>query len=842
MERFRGLICCFAVFLLFCFSASAFAQPAPSDPSHQQFLFAYKLLQRGENQLAVEAFDEYLTKFPDAAKRGDAMYFSALLYRRLGQPAKALAKLADAPATQLVDADAVALLRGQLLVDTEQYAAALKPLEQVQLKDKPAAVAVSVLYLKGLAYRGTGNLDAAAAMLRQASELDTPMRDAATLDLARTLVLAKKPDDALKLLAGLMQSADPAAATAAARLGGDLSYQRKNYDQAVTFYEAITSRRQSSIDFAPAVMGTLWAHHAAGKPEQVIAAYDRFAKALVDKNEAGGAAYLAALAYQKLGRHAEVVKLLTPLVDAPSPPALADQLLYRLAMSQYELAQYGAMEQTIMRLLAAYPKTPLRPDAMFLLASADGKQGNAARGVARLTEIVDQGVQHPYFLPSLLQRARLYEENHKLAAAIADYNRYLENCDYERLAGADGKTLFKPTDTQAKILLRLLDLTYRSGEFDQTEQIAAQWFRIMQLPPAIEQEALYRLALAQVKRNENDQAIATLTQLNRKYPVHRYQSEANYYLGLLRTTQGQPGEAAAYLRQAAAAKQLSIPLRVNALRLLFLHDRDAGDARAAADALMQIEQLQGRAALSVEDLNWLGAYLVGQRQPQDALAYLNEALTDARRASLAEQGTAEYWRGRALFAQGRNADALAAFEAAEKAGRGPVGMATLWKGRVQLATGHAGDAVATLTPLSSDEDPAVASAALLTLGRASIEQAQAARRRDDAAARTAALEQARRFLKRLVLLYPSPALSPAAEQGYVLLAETERALGLESQSVATLDELIDKFSGSGYATLGRAMKLRWQGQDAPATAMMRQLADQTQDRELKAMTLERVEQ
>ena len=97
MERFRGLICCFAVFLLFCFSASAFAQPAPSDPSHQQFLFAYKLLQRGENQLAVEAFDEYLTKFPDAAKRGDAMYFSAMLYRRLGQPAKALAKLADAP-------------------------------------------------------------------------------------------------------------------------------------------------------------------------------------------------------------------------------------------------------------------------------------------------------------------------------------------------------------------------------------------------------------------------------------------------------------------------------------------------------------------------------------------------------------------------------------------------------------------------------------------------------------------------------------------------------------------------------------------------------------------------
>ena len=151
---------------------------------------------------------------------------------------------------------------------------------------------------------------------------------------------------------------------------------------------------------------------------------------------------------------------------------------------------------------------------------------------------------------------------------------------------------------------------------------------------------------------------------------------------------------------------------------------------------------------------------------------------------------------------------------------------------------------ASLTPLSSDEKPAVASAALLTLGQTSWAQAQAANRADNPAGQTAALEQGLRSLKRLVLLYPSPKLSPVAEQGFVLLAETERALGMEKQSLATLDELAEKFAqtpaSKGYVTLGQALKLRWQGQDAAAVSMMRQLMDETTDTQLKAMAAERV--
>ena len=58
-----------ALLLLLLFAAPAAAQ---SDAAHQQFLFAYKLLQRGDDRLAAAGFDEYLGDFPQDDKRGDA--------------------------------------------------------------------------------------------------------------------------------------------------------------------------------------------------------------------------------------------------------------------------------------------------------------------------------------------------------------------------------------------------------------------------------------------------------------------------------------------------------------------------------------------------------------------------------------------------------------------------------------------------------------------------------------------------------------------------------------------------------------------------------------------------
>lgn len=813
---------------------------AQTDPAHQQFLFAYKLLQRGENQLAVEAFDDYLNQFKQAPKRGDALYFSAMLHRRLGNRELALERLENVPQPQMIDTDAVELLRGQLLVDLGKFEQAIKPLERIDISDQPDVLVVSVLYLKGMAYRGAGNLDAAAEMLRQAAQRQTPMQSQARLDLARTLILAGQNDEALNMLAELVEQ-NPGNMADVARLAGDLSYQSERYDNAVKYYQVVTSGHQMSEHFPASAMGVLWSHHAAKNPQALIVAYRRLAEALPPQDQPG-AAYLAAVAYQRLNQHAEAVELLSGITARYADAAIGDQLLYRLAISQSKTKQLRQMEQSLMRLLAAYPRTQLRPDAMFLLAQADAEQGNVARGVARLTEIIEQGNEHPYYLSSLLQRARLYEQNNRIAAAITDYNTYLENCEYQRLPqSADGRTLFKPTETQAKILLRLLDLSYGSQQYKQTQQIAAQWFLVMQLPPEIEQESLYRVALSHIKLDEHDQAIDVLTQLNQKHPVHRYEDEANYYLGLLRTTQGQPGEATVFLKEASISKTLDPALRANALRLLFFNYRDGGELPRAANALLDLEQVSGRSALSVEDLNWLGAFFVSQEQPKQAMPYLTEALLETRRASLSEQGQAHYWQGRALYQLNRLNEAKASFEQAIKAGRGPIQEANLWLGKTLLAMDQPMEAVGTLLPLSSDEKPSVAAAALLALGEASIGQADAALRVDDDQARANSLVQARRFLKRLVLLYASPNLSPMPERGFILLAQVEYQMNEKQQAEKTLDEFNEKYAYStDYLRLSDAMRLQWQGQDARAAVILRTLIDETDEVWMKSMAEEQL--
>ena len=151
-------------------SSSAFAQ---SDAEHQQFLFAYKLLQRGDLAEAASEFDEYLGAFPRGEKLGDAQYYRALLHRKNGSNDRAAAMLDGAAAPTLVPAYAVDLLRGQVLSDLRRFDDALVALERIDTAELTPQVAVSAFYLRGLAYRGADNLEAAATALADAANLDT---------------------------------------------------------------------------------------------------------------------------------------------------------------------------------------------------------------------------------------------------------------------------------------------------------------------------------------------------------------------------------------------------------------------------------------------------------------------------------------------------------------------------------------------------------------------------------------------------------------------------------------------------------------------------------------------
>jgi len=199
---------------------------AQSDAEHQQFLFAYKLLQRGDTEEAAAEFQEYLGSFPNGDKLGDAQYYRALLYRKAGDNERAAAMLEIAAEPTLVPGYAVKLLQGQTLSDLGKYEEALTALESIDATELEANVAVSAYYLRGLAYRGADNLDAAATALADAAELETPMRGRALLDLAKVQALMDKPTEALATLDKCIEAADAASLAEASRFAGG-SWRRR---------------------------------------------------------------------------------------------------------------------------------------------------------------------------------------------------------------------------------------------------------------------------------------------------------------------------------------------------------------------------------------------------------------------------------------------------------------------------------------------------------------------------------------------------------------------------------------------------------------------------------------
>ena len=131
---------------------------APDSAAYQQFVFAYRLLQRNEDKLATDAFDEFLQHYPQDERRGDAIYYRALLASRAGENEAAAKLLADCPRPCSCPPNDVPLLHAQVYCDLGKFDPALAVLEKINAAAADPATRASILYLTGVAYRGSGNL------------------------------------------------------------------------------------------------------------------------------------------------------------------------------------------------------------------------------------------------------------------------------------------------------------------------------------------------------------------------------------------------------------------------------------------------------------------------------------------------------------------------------------------------------------------------------------------------------------------------------------------------------------------------------------------------------------
>lgn len=810
-SRFRLFAIRYLLFALLMLAAPA--ATAQNDAANQQFLFAYKLMQRGDNQLAGEAFDDYLGQFPEAEHRGDALYYRALLFRQDDRSELAGRILIDVPPPTLVPGYALDLLRGQVYSDLRDYDRAIASLERIDIEPLEPAAKVSVLYLRGLAYRGAGNLPAAAATLQEAASLDTPMRSRTLLDLATTQVQLNQPEEAIATLEKSLAADDGSVAARAARLAGDLSYNAQQHDRAIAFYELVITRHQSTPHFGPAVVGTLRTRLTDGRFDAVLVGYEQHRGALTVQDRVT-ATYLAGSAASGLNDHKRAVTLLEPLAQSQSESPLREKALYKLAASQFELGQYDAMRQSVDRLNRLYPESALLADAAFLVAASEAKTGDPARGAAMLTELIEAGDQNPYYRQALLRRAQVYESANQIRPAAADYLAFI-------------RTAAAPSSEVDAAALRLIDLGQRTGQHDLAINVAQQMLERPRLNPLVEQEAMYRLGMAQLAADQTEPALKTLDGLQKKHLIHPWHAPTDYYRGVLRMSLGDADGATPLLEAAAGNNTLDPALRIGALRLMAIRQREANRPNDAAASFEQLAQL---GTLDTEERLWLARYRLENNDPAGAIQLLD---VPSRPLLPDDQARAMFLIGRAQLAQDQLDAAAQTFSQIIANGQGRVDDARLALARVLTGQGHYARALAELNGLISDEDSRIAAEALFNAAKVHRLIAADRWRKGDRAGADESRREAQRLLKRMVLLYPLKELEPLPQLGYVELADLAAELG-ETKAVAVeLDELIAKYPEGPYAVYAKAVKLADSQKRGDALALLKTLDDQSMDPRLR---------
>lgn len=792
---------------------------AQSDAEHQQFLFAYKLLQRGETAEAEAEFDEYLGKFPSGEKFGDAQYYRALLYRKAGKNEKAAALLKSSAEPTIVPAYAVKLLHGQVLSDQGKYKEALGPLEQIKTDKLDDKVAVSALYLKGLAYRGADNLQAAATALADAAQLDTSMKARALLDLAKVRAMMKDNVKAIAALERCLKIEDAAITPEAARFAGDLSYNAGDYGKAISYYNTVAARYQSSPHFAPAVVGLLWAQFANEQYDALRKTFDSSIDALPVSDRLP-AYYLAGSAHQEQGQHDKAADLLSQVAGGTGSLPIQEKVLYKLALSQFELKRYDKMQDTIFALKKRFPETKLAVDVAFLQATADAKAGQVQQGAARLTQFIERGKASPYYQQALLRRAHLYETNGEIEPAAKDYQAYLKSVD-------------KPSPTSLQAGFRLMELLGALAKHQDVIDLATSFMEISDSAlrtPAVEQEALYRLAVAQRFSGDLDKALATHSRLTREHPINPYRAESVLEQGLIRMTQGDSDRGVPLLLDAVKREGLTRGSQISALRIVAQHDADNDKLGRAYDLRMKIQELGGAEVFSDDERLWLGETLINRRDPKSAMKYLTAVKGEKTKER------AMLLTGKAQRLAGAHDEATVTLNEVRAVSERYGTEAWLELALTYRDMGKTDKAMAELTPLQNpDRGHRIASRALYEAGV--IHQRQYLAKQKTTPEQAAAhAKSAREAFKKLWLLYPDREGEDQAKRAFLELAVLQAASGDAAAEVKTLEELATAHPDSPYATYAKALLAIRAGQMERADQYLRQTIEQaksTGDAELQ---------
>jgi tetratricopeptide (TPR) repeat protein len=787
-------------------------------PADRAFAFAVRLMQQDNNDLAEEAFGDFIRTHPKDQRTGDAYYYLALLHRQRGDHLGANRNIDAVQDPLFVTPHALNLMRGQLKLEIDDPAGARAALEKVDPEKLPDAdTQATWAYLLGVAYRGVGQQRLAADHFDIASEADSPVRGLALMELGKTRLTLDQPPAALEALTGAIEiGLGPAHLAEARSLAAALAYEEGQFGIAADLYDKILQYHNGAPAYQDAPMGLLRALYAANQDDLLVERFGALADRLpnIDRGEA---MYLAAAAHVRQQRFKPALDILASFYQryrAGHP--ISDEVFYLYAICFYQTDLDG-FEKWLGAAVKDLDSSPHRHELMYLRAQAAVKRERFADAVDFLAPLIDEA-PNPFARRSLLQRAALQEQLGLAQRAESDF------ADFAAGYGADPQA-----DTAGR---RAIDLAFSGQRFDNVVRLTSAWLGRPGLAPEAAAPVRFKLAVALIKLNRSEEALAQLEALLTQPITPPIKTLTHYYRGLLLAARVQPGDANANndstgapiaSLNAALKGELEDAYRTHALTLIARLHRTAGRVPSALETYQSLRQYMAVSDFEPLTTLWVGRehYHLGDFKTAQPWLSATIANTQTPPPAMAE---ALFLAGHCHLKLKTHDEAVETFTRLIAHSRGYGDQGRLGLAQAFAAAERVDEALDEYEGLINVEASRIAATAALESGLLYLERGRRYERAGDRAA-AETLKLARKRLELVRIVYDVPELRLLSAQAMVTLAAIDADAGATAKARRTLDNVLTDPDKAAWHEVARAERFAAEGHRGDGVFLLRRVAN-----------------
>ncbi len=564
-----------------------------------QIDFANGLYSRGFYSEAAAEYRTYVKQYPEGAQRLTALYRLGESESGAGNHEAALKAfdqvLAAKPAD---DVRQRALLRkGVALYQLRRLGDAAQVLEPLAKEELPEALRTETLYYLGKLYFDGARHDAAAAAFKEIlhSAASSPLVPYARYQLAFVYLAQNNLENAATEFSGVanIEAADQPLRMEC-RFRAAETYDKLGwFEQAVTAYEQLRREFPGSEYARRASYGYAWSLYHAAKYPGAIEASQAFLKEFAASPEAPGVKYLLANCLQQQRRFDEALAAYANIRSEHPDTDFARRAQYKTAWVHYLTGNAAQSKAEATAFLAAAGTDPLAGDAAFLLGNLLLAEGDFAGAQPQFVRVVEQHPQSEFAPEALYKSAECLTQLGKTAEAAEAYQQFAAKYPDNPLAG--------------DAILRAGDADFHGGDFNKAVE---KYVKILEESPGpdIEEDTMYRLALAYHNLKSIEESTRAFRVLLEKYPNSKHASEAQVRIGEYWLREGKDAVKAIEFFEAAHNANPKGPFGGRALKGLALARFESKDLDGAAEVFSQVIENYPELALTAETYAWVGQH------------------------------------------------------------------------------------------------------------------------------------------------------------------------------------------------------------------------------------------